>query len=82
MPNIPLFANFHLVYSQFLMKYSYYYYISIDYGDGKGPVSKETSYGIYYTAEMPGAYLMGQVDDNGNRIDFELYPTSEYEKEN
>lgn len=61
---------------------SYYYYISIDYGDGKGPVSKETSYGIYYTAEMPGAYLMGQVDDNGNRIDFILYPTSEYEKEN
>ncbi len=58
---------------------SYTYHIVIDYGDGNGPVSIEVPYSMYDTAENPGTYLMGQAEEDGKKVDFELYSMYEYE---
>ena len=57
------------------------YYITIDYGDGNGPVTRKVDYSFYYVAEDPGTYLMGQAVERGNRFDFKLYSMKEYEEE-
>jgi len=61
---------------------SYSYYITIDYGDGNGPISKEVDYSMYNTAEEPGIYYMGQAEENGSVCEFELYSPMEYMEEN
>ena len=60
---------------------SYKYYITIDYGDGNGPVSQKVDFSMYDTAEKPGTYLMGQAEENGNKCDFELFSLEEYEED-
>lgn len=61
---------------------SYSYYITIDYGDGNGLISKEVDYSMYNTAEEPGIYYMGQAEENGSVCEFELYSPMEYVEEN
>lgn len=60
---------------------SYKYYVTIDYGDGSGPVKRKVGYDWYSTAEEPGTYLIGQAEENGNVIEFKLYSMKEYETE-
>ena len=57
------------------------YYVTIDYGDGSGPVKKRVGYDWYSTAEEPGTYLIGQAEQNGNVIEFKLYSLKEYQAE-
>ena len=60
---------------------TYKYYITIDYGDGNGPVKKKVSYGFYYNAENPGVYLLGLAKEGDKEEEFELYSSEEYEPE-
>lgn len=57
------------------------YYVTIDYGDGNGPVKKRVGYDWYSTAEEPGIYLIGQAEQNGNVIEFKFYSLKEYKAE-
>ena len=58
------------------------YFITVDYGDGNAPVTREVSITMYDIAESNGHFLMGQAADNGKKVDFELFPLDKYEKEN
>lgn len=60
----------------------YSYYVTVDYGDGKGPVSIEVDGYMYDTAEEPGTYLMGRAEEDGLICDFQIYSPEEYEEEN
>ena len=58
------------------------YFIYVDYGDGKGPVTREVSQFMYDTADVtPDTYYMGRAEENGKIYDFYLYPRTEYELE-
>ena len=57
------------------------YFITVDYGDGNAPVTREVSLTMFDIAKEDGRFLMGQAGENGNKVDFELFPLDEYEKE-
>jgi hypothetical protein len=57
------------------------YFITVDYGDGNAPITREVAYDMYDTAGDGGRFLMGQVLGDGNKYDFKLFPVKEYEKE-
>lgn len=57
------------------------YYLTIDYGDGNGPVRRKVGYAWYSDAEKPGTYLIGQAEVNGSIIDFQLYSMEKFEAE-
>ncbi len=58
------------------------YFIYVDYGDGKGPVTREVGQFTYDTADVtPDTYYMGRAEENGKIYDFHLYPRTEYELE-
>ena len=61
--------------------YSEDYFITVDYGDGSAPVTREVSHTMYDTAKGGDRFLMGQAGDNGKKVDFELFPLEKYEKE-
>ena len=61
--------------------YSEDYFITVDYGDGSAPVTREVSLTMYDTAKGGDRFLMGQAGDNGKKVDFELFPLEKYEKE-
>ena len=61
--------------------YSEDYYITVDYGDGSAPVTRRVSLNMYDIAKDGGRFLMGQAEENGKKVDFELFPLDEYEKE-
>ncbi len=58
------------------------YFITVDYGDGNAPVTREVSITMFDIAETDGHFLMGQAGENGEKVDFGLFPLDEYEKEN
>lgn len=57
------------------------YFITIDYGDGKGAIEKKVDGYMYFDAELPGDYLMGQYEEDGKVYDFQLYTCLEYEED-
>lgn len=57
------------------------YFITVDYGDGNAPVTREVSLTMFDIAEEDGRFLMGQAGGNGKKVDFELFPLDKYEKE-
>ena len=61
--------------------YSEDYYITVDYGDGSAPVTREVSITMYNIAKDGDRFIMGQAGDNGKKVDFELFPLDKYEKE-
>ena len=62
--------------------YSEDYFITVDYGDGNAPVTREVSITMYDIAESNGHFLMGQAAENDKKVDFGLFPLDKYEKEN
>ena len=60
--------------------YSEDYYITVDYGDGSAPVTREVSLTMYDIAKGGDHFLMGQAGENGKTVDFELFPLDKYEK--
>ena len=57
------------------------YYVTIDYGDGKDPVSKKIPLSVYDSLESDHTYFLGQAEEKGKKCEFNFYSPEEFEEE-
>ncbi len=57
------------------------YYITIDYGDGRDPVSKKIPMSVYDSLESDHTYFLGQAEEKGKKCEFNFYSPEEFEEE-